>query len=65
MVRDISESLVEKLVNVIQDLEDALEDAKGLIQSNVAEHFIVFRQIMARFALINTSLGFKVKSHPC
>ena len=43
-VRDISESLIRQLVEIIQDLEDAVEEVQELEESVVAKHFYVFRQ---------------------
>ena len=50
IIRDINESLVNKLVIVMQDLEDALEEACQLDQSTVSEHFIVFKRKIGRFS---------------
>ena len=44
IVKDISESIVAELVEIMQDLEDAIEKAQDIADSTVAKRFFVFGQ---------------------
>ena len=44
IARDISESIVAELVEIMQDLEDAVEKAQDIEESTIAKRFFVFGQ---------------------
>ena len=44
IVKDISESIVAELVEIMQDLEDAIEEAQDIEESTVARRFFMFGQ---------------------
>ena len=44
IVKDISESVVAELVEIMQGLEDAIEEAHDIDESTVAKRFFVFGQ---------------------
>ena len=48
-VKDISESIVAELVEVMQDLEDAIEEARDVDESTVAKRFFGFGQKANKF----------------
>ena len=49
IVRDISKSLINQLVEIMQELEDAVEEVQELEESVVGKHFYVVRQRANKF----------------